>query len=144
MNNDARTAVQLPMESRHISVVIDAGPETVYAFASDPGNLQKWAVGLAEAEVEREGDLLRVASPMGEVTVRFVPTNDFGVLDHDVTLPTGAVVTNPLRVLAHPGGSEVIFTLRQLEMSDDEFKSDAATVEADLGRLKTMLEGHLA
>ena len=81
---------------------------------------------------------------MGQVTVKFVPPNDFGVLDHDVTLPTGAVVTNPLRVLAHPEGSEVVFTLRQLDMSDEDFERDAALVVADLARLKVILEGHPA
>ncbi|MGK2876913.1 MAG: SRPBCC family protein [Nocardioides sp.] len=131
------------MRSRHVSTVIAATPEAVYAFAADPENLPKWAAGLAEADVKRDGDLLFVESPMGQVTVRFVPTNDLGVLDHDVTLPTGAVVTNPLRMLAHPDGAEVIFTLRQLDMSDEDFERDAAMVEADLARLKAILESHV-
>ena len=129
------------MRSRHVSTVIAASPEAVYTFAADPENLPKWAAGLAEADVKREGDRLVVDSPMGQVTVRFVSVNDLGVLDHDVTLPTGAVVTNPLRVLAHPEGSEVVFTLRQLDMSDEEFERDAAMVDADLSRLKAILEG---
>lgn len=128
------------MSSRHLSTVIEAAPESVYAFASVPENLPQWAAGLAGADVRRDGDLLRVDSPMGEVTVLFVPSNDFGVLDHDVTLPSGAVVRNPLRVLAHPDGSEVVFTLRQLDMSDDDFERDAAMVEADLARLKAVVE----
>lgn len=128
------------MRSRHLSVVIAAAPESVYAFASEPGNLPKWAAGLVEAEVKRVGDVLEVTSPMGQVTVRFVPPNDLGVLDHDVTLPTGATVTNPLRVLAHPEGSEVVFTLRQLDLSDADFDKDTAMVEADLARLKALLE----
>ena len=128
------------MSSRHLSPVIEAAPESVYAFASVPENLPQWAAGLAGADVRRDGDLLRVDSPMGEVTVLFVPSNDFGVLDHDVTLPSGAVVRNPLRVLAHPDGSEVVFTLRQLDMSDDDFERDAAMVEADLARLKAVVE----
>ena len=132
------------MRSRHVSTVIAATPDDVYAFAAEPENLPKWAAGLAEAEVKREGDLLVVESPMGQVTVKFVPPNDFGVLDHEVTLPTGVVVTNPLRVLAHPEGSEVVFTLRQLDMSDEDFERDAAMVMADLARLKGILEGHPA
>lgn len=132
------------MKSRHLSVVIAAAPETVYAFASDPENLPKWAAGLAQSEVVRDGDVLRVNSPMGQVTVRFVPNNDFGVLDHEVTLPTGARVTNPLRVLAHPEGSEVVFTLRQLDLSDVDFDRDAEMVEADLERLKSIVEGRIS
>jgi hypothetical protein len=34
------------------------------------------------------------------VTVRFAATNEFGVLDHRVTLPGGEPVDNPMRVLA--------------------------------------------
>lgn len=130
------------MKSRHLSTVIATSPHDVYAFAGDPENLPKWAAGLARAEVRRDGEVLTVDSPMGTVTVKFVPHNDLGVLDHDVTLPTGIVVTNPLRVLAHPDGAEVVFTLRQLNMSDDEFEDDAATVQADLARLKSLLESH--
>jgi len=74
------------------------------------------------------------------VTVRFVPRNTFGVVDHDVTLPNGDVVHNPLRVLAHPDGTEVVFTLRQLAMSDEEFDRDADMVAEDLARLKSLFE----
>lgn len=128
------------MRSRHVSTVIAATPAAVYAFAADPDNLPKWAAGLAQAEVKRDGNLLLVESPMGQVTVGFVQSNDLGVLDHDVTLPSGAVVTNPLRVLSHPDGAEVVFTLRQLDLSDEEFDRDAAMVETDLARLKELVE----
>lgn len=144
MSTDSPAFIQSAMKSRHLSTVIAATPAAVSAFAAEPENLPKWAAGLAEAEVKREGDLLVMESPMGQVTVKFVSFNDFGVLDHDVTLPTGVVVTNPLRVLAHPEGSEVVFTLRQLDMSNEDFERDAAMVVADLARLKAILEGHPA
>lgn len=123
------------MRSHHVSRVIAASPERVYAYASDVSNLPAWAAGLARADVTRDGDDLLVDSPMGRVRVRFVPTNRLGVLDHDVTLPSGTVVTNPLRVVAHPDGAEVIFTVRQVELSDEEFERDIRMVEADLDRL---------
>ncbi|WP_185091106.1 SRPBCC family protein [Gordonia oryzae] len=128
------------MRSRHVSQVIAAPPDHVYQFASDPGNLALWASGLAQAPVTRRGSELLVESPMGTVSVRFVPPNDFGVIDHDVTLPSGSTVTNPVRVLAHPDGSEVVFTLRQLDLTDEEFDRDAATVAADLARLSDLVE----
>ncbi|RPA58562.1 SRPBCC family protein [Gordonia oryzae] len=123
-----------------MSQVIAAPPDHVYQFASDPGNLALWASGLAQAPVTRRGSELLVESPMGTVSVRFVPPNDFGVIDHDVTLPSGSTVTNPVRVLAHPDGSEVVFTLRQLDLTDEEFDRDAATVAADLARLSDLVE----
>lgn len=129
------------MESRHVSRVIHAGPDAVYDFAADPDNLPRWAAGLAQGEVLRDGDALRVASPMGQVVVRFVARNGLGVLDHDVTLPSGVTVTNPVRVLAHPHGAEVVFTIRQRDLTDDEFARDAAAVEADLERLGRLVEG---
>lgn len=144
MSIDADAASQFPMKSRHLSTVIAASPNAVYAFAGDPANLPKWAAGLAEAEVKPEGNALLANSPMGQVTVKFVPCNDLGVLDHDVTLPTGVVVTNPLRVLAHPEGAEVVFTLRPLDMSPEDFERDSAMVESDLARLKELLEHHTA
>ncbi|MGB3827262.1 MAG: SRPBCC family protein [Ornithinimicrobium sp.] len=128
------------MRSRHLSCVISAPAEAVYAFAGDPDNLPTWSAGLAQSVVSRQGDVLTVDSPMGEVTVRFVPHNDYGVLDHDVTLPSGTTVTNPFRVVTHPEGSEVVFTVRQLDMSDEEFEGDCRQVSADLHRLKELLE----
>ncbi|WP_313406592.1 SRPBCC family protein [Aeromicrobium sp.] len=128
------------MESRHISRVIAAPSATVYAFAGDPANLPRWAQGLAQSEVEVRGDVLIAQSPMGQVSVRFVPHNDLGVLDHAVTLPSGMTVTNPFRVLTHPHGAEVVFTIRRLEMSDDEFERDCQMIEQDLDALRRLVE----
>ena len=128
------------MESHHVSRVISASPQAVYEFASNVDNLPTWASGLAQTEVTREGDTLWVDSPMGRVSVRFVAPNEFGILDHDVTLPSGAIVTNPLRVIAHPNGAEIIFTVRQLDLTDDEFDRDARTVGEDLDRLRELVE----
>lgn len=125
-------------ESRHISVVIPRPAAEVYAFARDPENLVRWAAGLATG-VRFDGDDLLTDSPMGEVRVRFAPDNPFGVLDHDVTLPDGTVVNNPLRVLAHPDGAEALFTVRQLGASDADFDRDCATVLADLERLRSVM-----
>ncbi|ASR05083.1 SRPBCC family protein [Gordonia rubripertincta] len=122
-----------------MSTVIGAAADDVYRFVSEPDNLPKWAAGLASSEIVRRGDDLLAESPMGTVTVRFVPRNTFGVVDHDVILPNGDTVHNPLRVLPHPEGAEVVFTLRQLAMSDDEFDRDARMVEEDLARLKALL-----
>ncbi|KQM16817.1 polyketide cyclase [Plantibacter sp. Leaf171] len=129
------------MRSHHVSRVIAASPEAVYEYASDVDNLPRWAAGLAQAAVVREGDSLFVESPMGRVEVRFVERNRFGVLDHDVTLPTGTVVTNPVRVLSHPDGAEVVFTVRQIELDDDEFARDVELVAKDLERLDQQITG---
>jgi len=128
------------VRSRHIARVIRCTPRRVYEFAADPGNLPKWAAGLARSEVRRDGDALLADSPMGQVTVRFVAPNDYGVLDHEVTLPSGTTVHNPMRVLPHPDGAEIVFTVRRIETTEEEFDRDTSMVEEDLARLAALLE----
>ncbi len=128
------------MKSRHVSRVVSAAPEAVYEFVADPDNLTRWAAGLARSKVTRDGDGLIVDSPMGQVTVTFAPRNEHGVVDHDVRLPSGEVVNNPVRIIAHPDGAEIIFTIRQLGLSDEEFERDAAAVERDLETLRGLIE----
>ncbi|GGU97811.1 polyketide cyclase [Streptomyces litmocidini] len=128
-------------ESRHLGVHVDRTVDEVYAYASDPANLPAWAHGLGSS-VEKVGDEWVADSPsLGRVTVRFVPRNELGVLDHDVTFPSGETFHNPVRVIADGTGSEVVFTLRrQPGTSDADFERDAETVTADLIRLKELLE----
>lgn len=129
------------MRTRHLGVVIRRSPEEVYALAADPAHLPEWAAGLAVGDVRSDGDTIVVDSPMGEVRVRFTPANAFGVPDHEVTLPDGTATLTPLRVLPHPHGSEVVFTLRGSDGDDDEVEQDAAAVAEDLERLRRLLEG---
>jgi hypothetical protein len=125
---------------RHVSISIERSPTDVYAFVADPATLPQWARGLS-AGIERAGDDWIADSPMGKVKVRFVERNAFGVLDHEVLLPSGESVYNPLRVLPNGGGSEVVFTLfRRPGVSDDAFAADADAVAADLVALKKLLE----
>lgn len=128
-------------QSRHLSIRIDRSVDDVYAFASNPANLPAWAHGLG-ASIEKSADhWVAESSPMGRVTVTFTPRNDLGVLDHDVTLPSGQTVHNPVRVIADGTRSEVVFTLRrQPGTTDADFERDAGMVTADLARLKELLE----
>jgi hypothetical protein len=125
---------------KHISISIGRPPADVYAFAVEPSNLPKWASGLAGGIRQVDGEWV-ADSPMGEVRVAFAPRNALGVLDHDVTLPTGDTVHNPVRVLPNAAGSEVVFTLFQLPgVADDKLDEDARTVTQDLQTLKKVLE----
>ncbi|MBD0420070.1 SRPBCC family protein [Streptomyces sp. TRM S81-3] len=128
-------------ESRHLSVYIDRTVDAVYAYASDPANLPAWAHGLGDSIEKAEDRWVAESSPMGRVTITFTPRNELGVLDHEVTLPSGETVHNPVRVIANGAGSEVVFTLhRQPGMSDADFERDAGMVAADLARLKELME----
>ena len=127
-------------QSRHLSVFIDRPVAEVYAFASDPANLPRWAPGLGSAVVEVDGAWF-VETAGGRLRVTFAPQNAFGVLDHEVSAPSGSTVYVPLRAIADGDGCEVVFTLRRAEgMSDAEFERDSALVSADLALLKQVLE----
>ena len=73
--------------------------------------------------------------------MRFSPKNDYGVLDHWVTLPDGTELSMPLRVVANGDGAEVTLTLfRAPGMDDATFERDQGMVEKDLAKLKALLE----
>jgi len=127
--------------SRHISERIDRLADEVYTYAVDPANVPEWAPGLGTA-VENADGRWHVESPIGRIELAFVERNAFGVLDHEVTLPSGEVIYNPMRVIPDGEGCEVVFTLRrQPDVSDEEFEEDAKAVAADLARLKRIMEG---
>lgn len=133
--------VAMLFDSSHVATTIDRSAEEVYTFVSDPRNLPAWAAGLAEKGVERIDDEWVVVSPMGRVRVVFAPANDFGVADHEVTLPSGEVVSNPLRVVANGSGCDVMFTVhRRMGTSLAEFAADIDAVTADLATLRALME----
>jgi Polyketide cyclase / dehydrase and lipid transport len=131
---------RMTSNSRHISMRIERPVSDAYEYASDPGNLPSWAPGLSSSVELVNGQWIS-QSPMGAVTFTFVPHNEYGVLDHDVILPSGETVYNPMRVIADGTGCEVIFTLRRRAgMTDEEFERDADAVASDLATLKRVLE----
>jgi hypothetical protein len=130
----------MPAESQHLSTAIGRPAGEVYEYVSNPANLPQWAAGLSNG-IEPDGERWVTESPMGRVYVQFAPPNQYGVLDHDVTLPSGERVYNPMRVIADGSSRcEVVFTLRRRGMSDSELERDAAAVLADLATLKRLLE----
>jgi hypothetical protein len=127
-------------ESLHISIHVERSADDVYDYASDPLNLPHWAPGLCTSVDHVDGRWI-AETGMGTVVLTFAPRNPFGVLDHDVALPSGETVHNPMRVVPHDAGCEVVFSLRrQPDMSDEEFERDGAAVLADLVRIKELLE----
>ena len=127
-------------ESRHIAVLIERPVQVVYDYVVEAANLSEWASGLSSSTELIDGSWF-ADSPMGRVEVSFAPRNSFGVLDHDVRLESGEVFANPMRVLAHPAGAEVVFTVRrQPGVTEADFEADAETVRRDLETLKAILE----
>lgn len=132
------------LNSRTITCSIDRPASDVYEFASNPENLPRWITSFCQS-VRQRGDEWELETPAGWMSIRFVPANAFGVLDHVVTLPDGQTIRNPMRVVANGAGSEVLFTLfQQPGMSDEQFVRDAGMVKSDLKTLKTVLESSSA
>jgi hypothetical protein len=126
--------------AQFIHTSIHRPPVQVYEYAVNPENLPHWAAGLSGSIKKVNGEWI-AESPMGSVKVKFADKNTFGVLDHEVTLPDGTKVLNPMRVLPNSEGSELVFTLfRRPKMSDKEFASDAAMIKKDLEKIKSILE----
>lgn len=128
------------LKSTTLSVSIHVPPQTVYEFVSNPENLGRWATAFCRS-VHKTDDGWRVETRDGPVGFRFVPANEFGVLDHFVTLPDGAELMIPMRVVPNGSGSEVLFTVfRWPAMSEDQHREDVEGVERDLTALKHVLE----
>lgn len=127
-------------ESVHVSTTIDRPAGDVYAYVANPVNLSSWAAGLAHQEVQLEDGQWVADSPMGRVVVAFAPPNDFGIVDHDVTLPTGETVRNPMRVFPNGDGCDVVFTVRRRPgMSEADLHTDVDAVTKDLASLRDLL-----
>ena len=131
-------------QSRHLSVHIGRPAAAVYEFASDPSRMPLWASGLG-AGIEQVDGRWYIQTEGGALAIDFAPPNEFGVIDHNVTMPSGEIVYNPLRVIPDDAGDargcEVVFSLRrQAGLSDREFDRDAEMITADLQRLKTLME----
>lgn len=129
------------LPGRHVSISIDCAPADAYAFIRDGSQLPSWAKGLAGSITARGDGSWLADAPMGQVIVRFAEDNAFGIVDHDVMLPSGQTVHNAMRVLPNGDGCEVVFSLFQLPgMDATAFEADAQAVSRDLVALKALLE----
>lgn len=132
----------MSFKSRHVSISINRSADEVYEFASNPENLPKWAAGVSGSVKNVKGEWV-TESPMGRVKVKFADKNKFGILDHDVTLPSGETFYNPMRVFPNKDGSELVFTLYQRPgMSDEDFRKDEEQIITDLQKLKGLLNNN--
>ncbi|MBA2482305.1 MAG: SRPBCC family protein [Planctomycetes bacterium] len=126
--------------ARTLSISIDRPVAQVYRLVSDPSSLPTWARAFCRS-IRRTDQGWIAETTAGTVGIRFAPANDSGILDHVVTLASGAQVVVPMRVVANGTGSEVVFTLfRAPTMSDADWQRDAGLVERDLGTLKRVVE----
>ena len=126
--------------AKNISISMNSPKDTVYRFASNPENFSKWLAFVKSVSKISE-NVWNAETTLGTIEIELTSKNQFGIIDHVVKLPDGNTVTNPLRVIENNIGSEVIFTLFKLPgKTDAAFEEDATLVEADLKKLKELLE----
>jgi hypothetical protein len=129
------------MSARTYSISIGHEWRALYERIWRPDFFSKWASGLAESDLRKDGDQWLADGPEGPIRIRFTPYNSYGVMDHFVDTAEGPTVYVPLRVVQNGDGAEVMLTLfRQPEMDDQRFAADAKWVNRDLRSLKTLIE----
>lgn len=122
-----------------INVSINRPAAEVYRYASNPENLPQWLSFVQS--ICRENAHWRAESDLGSMLIDFAPANEFGIIDHKVTLENGDVVLNPMRIIESGNGCQVLFTLCWLPgRSEADFNEDAKAVKADLQTLKKRME----
>jgi hypothetical protein len=129
------------MSARTYSISIGHEWRALYERIWRPDFFSKWASGLAESDLRKDGDQWLADGPEGPIRIRFTPYNSYGVMDHFIDTAEGHTVYVPLRVVQNGDGAEVMLTLfRQPEMDDQRFAADAKWVNRDLKSLKTLVE----
>ncbi len=94
---------------KNINVSINKPARDVYQFASNPENFPKWVKFVKS--ITRKDDSWIAQTDLGTIKMKFAAQNEFGIIDHDVTLDNGNIIYNPMRVLVNNKGCEFIFTL---------------------------------
>ncbi len=129
------------MRSLTVSVSVSRPPAEVYHFVTNPENMPDWATAFCLSIDRQESDWI-MDTPDGQMKIRFIEANPYGVMDHYITVSPGVEIAVPMRVVPNASGAEVSLTLFQLPgMSEERLERDRGLVEKDLQTLKRVLEG---
>ncbi|PYI52499.1 polyketide cyclase [Paenibacillus flagellatus] len=129
------------LQALTVTVTIARPPQEVYDYAREERNFAAWTTSFSRS-IRQEDDWWIVETDEDPVYIRFVPRNDYGILDHEARVGDGSIVWNRMRVVPNGSGSEVLFTLfRQPDVSEAKFAEDAGMVRRDLETLRRVLEG---
>jgi hypothetical protein len=130
----------MSFETRVVFHPVAAPAAAVYDYARRMENMTRWAGGLVNNVGEADGAWF-TETPGGRARIAMAPPNEFGVLDHVVTMPDGAATHNAMRVT--PVGDACLLTfvvLRPPAATDAEFERDCGLVAADLKTLAALVE----
>lgn len=125
-------------EAVHISIL--APPQQVFDFLADVSHWKTWAPWVRSVEKSSSRDW-NVDTDTGPIHLRFVESNSLGVLDHTVTLASGASIYNAMRVTANASGSELVMIVQQTPpATTEQFEQDVRAVRDDFARIKKVVE----
>jgi hypothetical protein len=144
MTGSEHAALTFRSDTRSIS--IDAAPETVFRFVSDPTNLPSWAVGFCRA-IRRAKDSNHwiVTTAQGEMPIRYDTNDSLGTIDFVFSPAPGVEVSAFSRVIANGQGSEYVFTQHQSGgMPDDVFEGQIRALVEELQVLRGLMHARRA
>lgn len=128
------------MRAETQTISIDAAPDRVLSYLSDPRNLPRWAVGFAKG-VRQGPDGWTVETGAGEMGLRLEADGRTGTVDYWMTPASHVTVMAASRVVPRGTGSEYVFTQFQSPgMSDDVFAQSVQALRHELTVLKALLE----
>ena len=130
------------LETRTISIPIEKGYDSVYAFLTEPRNLLSWS-SLPQASFRHiAGSEYEAETVLGPALLQFTPANAFGVLDFSMTAKDGRAAQHvAARLLRNGAHCEILCTMFRAEgATPDTFQSEIDWLTAELLVLKSLLE----
>jgi hypothetical protein len=131
------------MNSRTVSVVVDAPKERVFSFLSDVKNLPKWATEFCR-ELRTVGGKYKVVTcdpSKGEIFFKIRADEPTGVIDMYAGPTEDQMGIFPTRVVELPNGaSAYVFTMFQApDMSDDLFNAQYESLKREFRNIENEL-----
>lgn len=119
-----------------VRVTVERHMDAVMDYVLDATHLPQWSFFTS---AEPQDGHWRVTTPEGGATLTFVALHEPGVLDHVVVTDDGQHVVVPMRISQH-AHTECCEISLVVDAPADRLPADVATVEADLARLKQLVE----
>lgn len=122
------------------SADIQANPEKIFDFVSNPLNWPQYAIVNTRSVTSGTEGWYRTVTKFGEGEIKVLPVRELGIFDHIWRDPQ-ATWTVPARVVPNGDGAMVMMTLFQPPlMSNTEFDCAMQEMDIEFNKLKEILE----
>ena len=128
------------MRSKTVTTVLDAPPEKVFDYMSDPRNLPEWATEFARELIEKDGTY-KVRNNLGEFVFEIRADAATGIIDMFAGPSADQMAVFPTRVVEMPDGrSAYSFTMfKGPEMPDELFDSQHESLKREFANIERLL-----